>query len=310
MGRGIIEVPGDPHLHRRTTTTVIPKFLRAFAPVVFLGLVAPGTGAAQGIPLAIEQMPLAQNGAVARGGTVTPVYEGWYELPAGGFLLYFGYYNRNTEEVVEVEVGAANAVEGPTGGRDAGQPTVFQPGRAWGVFGVEVPADFGDRTVEWSLTVRGRTAVIPGHLRPDWHVPAITGDVMGNRPPTIRFEERGEEGSGPGGLWGAPREATVGSPVPLTVWASDDGTPTSRFRPGANPVTLTWFKHRGPGDVDFEAKTGTVPNAGGQMSTLATFSQAGAYILHVRATDDSGVASAGNEQCCWTNGYVDFIVRP
>ena len=292
---------------------MIPKLARALAPVVLFGfgIADPDPGAAQGVPLAIEQMPLAQNGAVARGGTVTPVYEGWYELPDGGFLLYFGYYNRNTEEVVEVPVGSANAVNGPSGGSDAGQPTVFQPGRAWGVFGVEVPANFGDGTVEWSLTVRGRTVSIPGHLRPDWSVPAITGDVMGNLPPSIRFDERGSEGTGPGGLWGAPREAVVGSPVPITVWASDDGTRTSRFRAGAaNPVTLMWFKHRGPGNVQFEDVSGTIPNAGGRMSTRATFDQPGTYTLRVRATDDSGVASAGNEQCCWTNGYVEFRVRP
>jgi hypothetical protein len=267
-------------------------------------------GAAQGVPLAIEDMPLAQNGAVKRGGTVTPVYEGWYPQSDGRFVLYFGYYNRNTEEVVEVPMGPANAVDGPSGGSDAGQPTVFEPGRAWGVFGVEVPADFGDGTVTWSLTVNGSTVAIPGHLRTDWMVPAITGDAMNNLPPRIQLEEGGEEGFGPGGVWAAARDAAVGTPVTITVWASDDGTSTRRFVPGgsARPVSLTWFKHRGPGEVRFDAAQGTVPNAGGQMSTRVSFSDPGTYILRVRATDDSGVVAGGNEQCCWTNGYIEFTV--
>ena len=291
-----------------------PTSLRALALAALLGIgvLVPGPAAAQGVPLTIEEMPLAQYGAVARGGTVTPVYEGWYERPDGGFVLYFGYYNRNTEEIVEVPLGPDNTFVGPSGRNDAGQPTTFQPGRAWGVFGVEVPADFGDSTVEWSLTVRGKRVVIPGHLRSDWMVPAINGDVMGNRPPIIRFDEQGREGTGPGGLWGAPREATVGTPVQITLWASDDGTPTSRFRRGATarPLTVTWFKHRGPGDVRFDEGTGTIPNAGGLTATRAAFSRPGTYVVHARVTDDSGVTAAGNEQCCWTNGYLEVEVRP
>ena len=287
------------------------RLARALVPALLLGveLAATRPVAAQGVPLAIEDMPLAQNGAVKRGGTVTPVYEGWYEQPDGRFMLYFGYYNRNTEEVVEIPMGPANVVEGPSGGPDAGQPTIFQPGRAWGVFGVEVPADFGDGTVVWRLVVNGSTFAIPGHLRPDWMVAAITGDANGNLPPRIQFEEGGDEGFGPGGIWGAPREAAVDTPVTITVWASDDGTPTNRFRPGANarPVSLTWFKHRGPGEVRFDETRGTVPNAGGQMSTRVAFSRPGTYVLYVRANDDSG-AGAGNEQCCWTNGYIEFTV--
>ena len=290
------------------------RLAHTLAPLLLLGieLAVARPAAAQAVPLAIEDMPLAQNGAVKRGGTVTPVYEGWYEQLDGSFMLYFGYYNRNTEEVVEVPMGLANAVDGPSGGPDAGQPTTFEPGRAWGVFGVEVPADFGDGTVVWKLTVNGSTVAIPGHLRTDWMVPAITGDVMNNLPPRIQFEEGGDEGFGPGGVWGAPREAAVQTPVTITVWGSDDGTSTSRFRRGgrADPVSLTWFKHRGPGEVQFGEGMGTVPNSGGQMSTRVTFSHPGTYVLRVRANDDSGVVGGGNEQCCWTNGYLEFTVRP
>jgi hypothetical protein len=68
-------------------------------------------------------------------------------------------------------------------------------------------------------------------------------------------------------------------------------------------VTLTWFAHRGPGDVTFADATPAV-GAGGRAVTTATFSDAGEYVLRVRANDASGVAGAGHAQCCWTNGFL------
>ena len=36
------------------------------------------------------------------GQSVTPAYEGWYPNPDGTFSLSFGYFNRNSTEVVDV----------------------------------------------------------------------------------------------------------------------------------------------------------------------------------------------------------------
>jgi hypothetical protein len=268
----------------------------------------------QAPPLPIEEMPLAQYGAASRGATVTPAYEGWYPHPDGGYVLYFGYYNRNTEEVVRLPVGTANSITGPWQGVDAGQPTVFQPGRAWGVFGVRVPPSFAD-TVVWTLTVHGTSISIPGHLGNDWMVPGIAGDVMGNRPPRIRFSGGSEEGAGPLGLASEPRRARVGFPETLEVWASDDGKLATQFSRGdanaaASPVTVTWLEHRGPGPVTFEPPSTRVPNQGGSAKTQVTFTQPGTYVLRARVNDDSGVAAAGYEQCCWTNGFIEFTVSP
>lgn len=269
-----------------------------------------GPASAQGPPLSVEDMPLAQYAGVASGGTVTPAYEGWYENPDGTFTIYFGYYNRNTEEVVGVPIGPENRVDG-IDGIDQGQPTRFEPGRHWGVFGVRVPADFGDRALVWHLEVRGKVFEIPGALKEDWMVPAISGDAMDNLPPVVRFVEHGPEGFGPYGVWAEPRTARVGESAPLTVFASDDGTATSG-RPGAmaGPVSLTWIVHRGPAPVRFGAERATVPNEGGRFETSVVFEEPGDYVLRVRANDDSGLAPAGNEQCCWTNGFVEFSVSP
>lgn len=283
-----------------------------FAVLTALVLAAGGTApaAAQAVPLSTEELPLAKDIGVKRGLTVTPAFEGWYENPNGdGYILSFGYYNRNSEEVLHVPVGPDNQVEGVPGGEDQGQPTVFMPERHWGVFGVKVPADFGDREAVWTVRIRNRTFEIPGSLDRDWKIDATTGDAMGNYPPAIRFSEDGPVGEGPGGITASPQSTRVGSPLGITVWARDDGTNTNMLGSGeADPVTLTWFKHQGPGEVTFSEKSAQIPNSGGQMTTQATFSAPGEYVLRVRATDDSGVVGAGHAQCCWTNGFIEVTV--
>src|SRR3954469_15634714 len=94
------------------------------------------------------------------GQSVSPAFEGWYKNADGSFSISFGYYNRNTDEAVEVPVGANNFVT--PGESNQGQPTHFEPGRHWGVFAVRVPADFGDKKVTWTVTLRGETFAIPG----------------------------------------------------------------------------------------------------------------------------------------------------
>ena len=255
------------------------------------------------------QLPLAT--PKASGQTVTPAYEGWYKNPDGTFSLSFGYYNRNSEEVVEVPVGPNNFIE--PGDPNQGQPTRFQPRRHWGVFAVRVPADFGPKTVTWTLKIRGATYAIPGGLHPNWQIDALEGEAgSGNTPPRLRFETNGPAGSGPFGITGGPLAAVPGEPVTLTVWASDDGRAVGSVGSagrGAVPVTLTWFEHQGPGTVTFNPNPARVPTDGGQAATAATFAEPGDYIVRVRANDASGVANAGHAQCCWTNGFVKVRVR-
>ncbi|SVE22695.1 uncharacterized protein METZ01_LOCUS475549, partial [marine metagenome] len=44
------------------------------------------------------ELPLPMTSS--KGQTVTPSFEGWYQNPDGSYTLSFGYFNRNTEEVV------------------------------------------------------------------------------------------------------------------------------------------------------------------------------------------------------------------
>jgi hypothetical protein len=259
---------------------------------------------------ASAQLPLAP--AKASGQTVTPAFEGWYKNPDGTFSISFGYYNRNTEETLEIPIGPDNFIS--PGNQNQGQPTHFETKRHWGVFAVKVPADFGDKNkVVWTLKIRGETFAIPGNLHPNWEIDALQGEAgSGNTPPVLKFAANGPEGAGPGGTTSGPLSATVGQPLTINVWAKDDGkSVNSVARDGrANaPVTLTWFKHQGPGDVKFGTASPRVQSPDVPATTTAIFSAPGEYILRVRANDASGIAGAGHAQCCWSNGFLKVVVR-
>lgn len=276
---------------------------RFYGSAVALGILAFASATAAQLPLAPVK---------ASGQTVTPAFEGWYKNPDGTYSISFGYYNRNSEEALEIPVGPDNFVS--PGNQNQGQPTHFEPKRHWGVFAVKVPADFGDKNkVIWTVKIRGETYAIPGSLHPNWEIDALQGEAgSGNTPPVLKFAANGPEGAGPGGVTSGPLTATVGQPLTINVWAKDDGKSVNSIaRDGrANaPVTLTWFKHQGPGTVAFANATPKVQSPDIAASTTATFSAPGEYILRVRANDASGLATAGHAQCCWTNGFLKVVVR-
>ena len=258
---------------------------------------------------ATSQVPLAPISTSGR--SVTPVFEGWYVNPDGTFSISFGYFNRNTEEIVEIPIGPNNLIE--PGDNNQGQPTRFHARRHWGVFAVKVPADFGDKKITWTLRLRGETYAISGSLSRDWQIDALEGEAgSDNTPPAVKFEASGAEGRGPGGITSGPLKAAVGRPLDVSVWVTDDGhsaaITTGAARAGV-PVTLAWFKHQGPGDVTFNPATARLTATGGVGKTSAVFSKPGDYVLRVRA-NDSAVAGAGHAQCCWTNGFLKVTVTP
>ncbi len=277
---------------------------RRFAVGVGLALLSAGAS----LPDA-AQLPLAS--VKSSGQTVTPVFEGWYRNPDGTFSLSFGYFNRNADEVLRNpdwtgQLHRARAIRIRDSRRE------FHPRRHWGVFAVKVPADFGLKEVVWTLKSRGRTFAIPGSLQPNWQIDALEGEAgSGNTPPLLKFSDSGLEGGGPFGVTGGLLTTTVAAPLSIVVWARDDGRASGSVGTAgksAAPVTLTWFKHQGPGKVTFSPPSSKVDAAGGQATTSASFSEAGDYIVRVRANDASGVANAGHAQCCWTNGFVRITV--
>src|ERR1700694_388518 len=72
--------------------------------------------------------------------SVTGAFEGWYENRDGTPVFLVGYYNRNTQQELDIPIGPNNRIE--PGGPDMGQPTHFLPSRQFGMFGIPVPKGF------------------------------------------------------------------------------------------------------------------------------------------------------------------------
>jgi hypothetical protein len=153
------------------------------------------------------------------GQSVTPAYEGWWQNSDGTYNLLFGYYNRNTKEILDIPVGPNNHMD--PGPPDQGQPTHFLPRRQKGVFTVTVPKDFGDKKITWTIVANGHTLSVPAHLGAAWIINPLSEVGIGNSPPTISFDEKGPSAQGPKPLV-VERTVKAGEPLVLEVFAADD----------------------------------------------------------------------------------------
>ena len=233
-----------------------------------------------------------------RGLGVSPTFEGWYPNADGTYTLSFGFFNRNTEEVVAIPVGENNFVS--PGEMDQGQPTYFTPRRSYGVFTVRVPADFGrnDR-VTWTLERNGERYAIPGGLIDSYETANLHAPAIDRFPPVLVMHEGGPETRGPAGER-IEMSARVGEPLPLRVRAWDEH---------GHEVTVRWYTYRGPDGVSFSQEEIPLEQGGVEAHTTASFSQPGDYVLYTRVDHtERSVSEAGLEQCCWTNGYVNVTV--
>lgn len=283
------------------------------------------------------------------GQSIQPIFEGFEKNTDGSFTMWFGYLNRNYDELPNVPIGANNAFlaadgvtdAGPVredlvlddpGAADRGQPTFFYPRRQQFVFGVQVPMDFVGKELVWHLTHNGETHTAVGTLEQGniWSVDegvwsanrgrgvgGRTGLVYVNQPPTVRMV--GVEGQ----LY-----TTVGRPVTLRTFASDDGLPGARENPRRRPqqdplpndlpvvggglgrnspksqgiinytaadetgLAITWIKYRGPGQVQFDSAVTSLVASGEEAVVSASFSQSGTYVLRAYADDGAFTRSS------------------
>jgi hypothetical protein len=249
------------------------------------------------------------------GQSITGAFEGWFPNADGTFSLLVGYYNRNQKQDLEIPAGPNNRIE--PGGPDRGQPTHFLPGRQWGIFTIQVPKDFGEKKLTWTLTANGKTTAIPLSLNSLWEVEPFK-EASGNAPPFISFAEAGPWVQGPAGPT-TSISTTLPEPAALTVWVADDArTPVVGLRPRTPPVIISWSKFRGPGTVTFgnerppaeklEIQPPPSTTFVGKAATTATFSEPGDYVLRMVANDWSGDGGRGF-QCCWSNAQVKVSVK-
>ena len=251
--------------------------------------------------------------AYSHGQNVAPVFEGWEPNPDGSFNMVFGFFNRNCEEEVHVPVGPDNSFE--PGAPDRGQPARFYPRRGKFVFKVQVPADFGDDELVWTLTAHGKTEQAYATLHPEYildkRITMMNEAGFGQRAgeadslaPELRVDGAAE------------RTVAVGEPLTITGRASDDGMPQPRAGQDddsdATGLMVGWSVYRGeaahvtfePEQVnpDFRGRARGITmcskkfaptpewwrerlSADGTFTVTATFAEPGTYMLRAMAHD-------------------------
>ena len=287
----------------------------------FRYLVVAGIGASllllpQAAPAQLDHLPymLKYN----RGQNIQPIFQGWSPNPDGSFEMHLGYLNRNYLEKLHIPIGPDNNIE--PGGPDQGQPSYFYTRNNRQIFSVTVPADFGDRELIWTITVRGRTEQAVGWLQPEWEIdPNFGGRTQGeenqrNEAPTIEAIDLPASVSLQGGLEliasitddGLPtprgrrqlqRNRAVGQEIP-PILVPPEGSPeppknvpflnvNARGRQSKpsppEGLSVSYIVWRGPADAVFEPPFSMVE--GGTAKTAATFSLLGTYVLQARAYD-------------------------
>jgi len=265
-----------------------------------------------------SQFPLSL-GLREKGSSLTGAFEGWYHDKDGSMRVLVGYLNRNTKQEIDIPVGPNNRIDMP-GVRDIadwGQPTHFQPGRQWGVFTVKVPKDFGDKKLTWTIVANGFTNSITLHTHADYILEPFEDAASKNTPPVVKFEPNGKTFTGPPSVIAATFSTTVGKPVALDAWVTDEGPKVNPIPAGLGftppPPGIKWSMFRGPAasgstpSVTIDPANPKIDKDTGKVTANATFATAGEYILRMQANDSTG-EGGGGFQCCWTNVHVKVTV--
>jgi hypothetical protein len=225
-----------------------------------------------------------------RGQDVSPTFDGWERNPDGSFRFYFGYYNRNAEEEIDVPIGPENRFD--PGEADQGQPTHFYAGRRWFVFSVVVPKDWPpDKRLIWSLTTKSRTNLSKGWLQPEWEVDKLLISKNAISDPFLRTSNSNPTPDNQAPVVTGSPAQTISLPAiaNLTATATDDGLP----KPGPGDrggrvqgVQIRWILYRGPAPVAFDPEVS--PAVYGKPLTSETkvsFRAPGDYRIRAIATD-------------------------
>jgi len=253
-----------------------------------------------------ENLPLTP--LAPAGDFVAPFFDGWYLNPDGSHTLSFGFFNRNTQEIVEVPIGPDNFIEPAQ--FNGVQPTHFPPvsyggfsgRRERGAFAVTIPAGYTGPDVVWTIRSAGKTLSVPGRPTSGSYQLSYTPQAAGSLMPLVKVDPNGEAVFGREGVR-MRLTAKAGEPVTLWVWGEDRGDRGERTE-----VNATWIKHQGPGDITFEPETLRTPIPGGELTTSAVFSSPGQYVVRVRVDNFTTSDSSFADQCCWSNGYYEVTV--
>ena len=284
--------------------------------------------------------PLLLTLSSSDGFPIIPVLEGWTANADGTVSYSFGYINRNSEGFVDIPLGENNYIEPAR--FNGMQPTHFTPGHQGGTFLVTVPPNMTDVDIWWHLISEGEDLKVPGRsTTAPYELDFVRPRPQGSLQPLAGFGEDGERSAGLlARVEDYPGSVSAGTAVTLTVNTSDpsDRDPTDPRFGEPLPIGLTWYKHQGPGMVEFTRHASTPvpeepeedddgPRRGGRDrgpdvnqvnvdgpagvgQVVATFSEPGEYIIRTRADTFSASDSSEGNQCCWSNIYQRVTVSP
>lgn len=192
------------------------------------------------LSLLLSGMP-AQAQTYAKDQHIEPAYEGWRQNDDGSYSFIFGYHNENWEAAQNIPVGDNNFFT--PGDADRGQPTHFLPRRNRFTFEVQVPADWGDKEMSWTITSNGITRTAYATLAKDYVIDNVviasetgslgagtsTPESRANTPPQIAV------------VGDNVRSVRVGEPLLLRAEVTDDGLP----KPGSATAAAAGFDSLG-----------------------------------------------------------------
>lgn len=283
------------------------------------------------LPENLRDYPLATRGAT--GESVAPMFNGWIRNADDSVTLIFGFANQNREAIIDIPLGPNNKIEPAE--YDGGQPTHFPVYQRRGfvgiqergAFAVKLPAEDADTEVVWTLTSGGKTWSVPGRTSSTAYEMSEGERALGTLKPAIKFSMSGAEANSVVGLYAERINATVGNPVTLTAYVQDRGVRAAYPENESlyYPLGTEWIMHQGPAGAVPEFSEALITGAerasrsGGEagesgangweeVTTQATFSEPGDYIIRLRVDNFQAPDSQFDNVCCWSNGYVPVTV--
>ncbi len=256
-------------MNYRSTQSLTSRLVLMLA--TFLMLITGTTGFAQ------------ERRMVNFGELLSPAFEGWWPNDDGTYKLFFGYMNSNWQQQFDVPVGPDNYFQIVEAGElddleksayvaeiaDMGQPTHFYPRRNPFLFTIDVPADFGDKELVWTLNAQQHSARAYGSLLADYRIdPQVISTEVGGAFGSL--DDRLRDNIAPQLTVEGDNylRARVGEPLQLAVHANDPddfparssrkppSTPAGIYRPPSSIVAasgpglrFSWIVYRGPADV-------------------------------------------------------------
>lgn len=283
------------------------------------------------LPSHLRDYPLTQ--PKASGDIVAPMFNGWIKNEDGSVQMLFGFANQNREEIVDIPLGPNNNIEPAQ--FDGGQPTHFPVYRRRGfvgmqergAFAVTLPADMAGTEVVWTLEYAGHRYSVPGRATSTAYEMSHGERALGSLKPLIRFGMGGPESGDVEGIYASRITTSVGNPVTLSAYVQDRGN-RADYEDNEMllyPLGTGWIMHQGPAGArpDFEqanisgreraedGESGTSGSNGWtEVSTQATFSEPGDYVVRLRVDNFTAPDSQFDNVCCWSNAYVPVTVTP